>query len=197
MRKIAIAALTTLAVVSGTADAGVVMDVWARANSSTGGTGLDTGVVLNGGQTFTVTASPTDLWNAGGQPAGWSNANGQTGSLQSTGNDESGQPQGAQLALPVQSHTQNQLTAPVGALVGEINDIYFLLGTDFSGPAPGSGTDILTLYFWDSDASDNQDRIAVTINTASQVPEPATLVLIALGLFGIAAAHRRRLAPSC
>lgn len=196
MRKIAIAALTAVAVVSGAADAGVVLDVWARANSSTGGTGLNTGVSLSGGQTFTVTASPTDLWNAGGQPAGWSNANGQTGSLQSSGSDESSQAQGTPLALPVQSHSQNQLTAPVGALVGEINEVYFLLGTDFSGPAPGSGTDILTLYFWDNDASDNQDRIAVTINAANPVPEPASLVLIALGLFGIAAAHRRRLVPS-
>jgi hypothetical protein len=191
MRNITFLALAAVALASGTADAGVVMNVFARANSSTGGTGLDTGVSLSSGQSFTVSAAPTDLWSAGALPR-WSNADGLTTPLAATGSDESGESAGTTIGEPFPLHTQNGLTAPFGSLVGEVNDVFFLIGTSFSGTAPGTGTDILTLYYWDSNFADNAGSIAATID----VPEPGAVLLVALGLFGIAATHRRRLVPS-
>jgi len=42
-------------------------DVDATGNSSSGGTGLNTGISLLAGQLFSVTADPTDLWSGFGR----------------------------------------------------------------------------------------------------------------------------------
>ena len=55
----------------------------ALANSSTGGTGLNT-ITLNAGQSFSVSVNPLDLWNAGPIPR-WSNADGLTHDVFATG----------------------------------------------------------------------------------------------------------------
>ena len=47
----------------------VTVDVFAQANSSSGGTGALTGVFLTFGQAFTVSAGLTDLWSAGATTA--------------------------------------------------------------------------------------------------------------------------------
>ena len=75
----------------------VTVDVFAQANSSTGGAGALTGISLTFGQAFTVSAGLTDLWNAGPLPR-WSNADGLIAPLLATGSDDSGQ-----LALEPQS----------------------------------------------------------------------------------------------
>src|SRR6478736_6116384 len=61
----------------------VVVDVFAFGNSSSGGVPVAT-VPLTAGQTFTVSASPTDLWTAGDNPR-WSNADGLIVDLFATG----------------------------------------------------------------------------------------------------------------
>ena len=56
----------------------------ALSNSSSGGTGLDTGIVLAAGEAFSVTAGVDDLWSAGALPR-WSNADGLVGDRFATG----------------------------------------------------------------------------------------------------------------
>jgi len=63
----------------------VIVD--AKANSSTAGTGVFSGLALTFGQLFNVTVNPDDLWNAGALPR-WSNADGLIRDLLATGTDE-------------------------------------------------------------------------------------------------------------
>lgn len=134
----------------------MVVDVDALANSSTGGVGVSM-LALTLGDQFTVVVSPLDLWNAGPLPR-WSNANGLTGNLFATGTDESGELLGTQIGQAFPLWTQNGFTAPYGALVGRIGTSYLLLGTSFAGPAPATGT--LELFYWDSNNSDNTEKIS-------------------------------------
>lgn len=154
----------------------------ARANSSSGGTGLDTGLFFTTGDTIDLTADPDDLWNAGPLPR-WSNADGLIGDLFATGSDESGQSLGTKIGRSFGNHTQNGLSAPFGSLVGSLGTTFFLLGTSFDGPAPDTGT--LLLYYWDSNNHDNTNSVTVTIgdsSPAAAVPAPGILLLLGLGL---------------
>ena len=83
----AMLALTAVITTEPSRAAAVIVD--ALLNSSSGGSGAT--AVLTAGEHFSVTVSPTDLWNAGALPR-WSNADGLTHNLFATGTDESGQP---------------------------------------------------------------------------------------------------------
>ena len=159
-------------------------------NNSAAGTGaeLNTGISLTLGETFTVTVSPTDLWSAGALPR-WSNADGLVGNLFATGSDESGQTAGTQIGTNFGLLNQNSFSAPFGALVGNLSGTYFLLGTNFSGSAPATGT--LKLVYWDSNNFDNSGSVVANVQVQS-VPEPITLGLLGLGLAGLSFSRRRQ-----
>jgi hypothetical protein len=175
-----------IAGISATAAQAVV--VQAFTNSSSGGAGVSTGVLLTAGQSFTVDVDPNDLWNAGALPR-WSNADGLIVKLLATGTDESGQLAGTVIGNVFDLWTQDGLTAAYGALVGKIGSgAYFLVGTHFSGPANATGE--LQFYYWDSNNGDNTEFVSATI---SGVPEPSTWAMMILGFAGIGfLAYRRR-----
>ena len=166
--------------------------VGAMGNSSSGGSGLNTGLTYSAGDTLTVSAATDDLWSAGALPR-WSNADGLVGPLFATGTDESGEAAGTQIGANFGTWSQGGLSAPYGSLVGRIGGIYQLLGTNFSGPAWASGT--LELFYWDSNSFDNSGRITVRVG---DVPEPASwaMMLGGFGLIGGALRSRRRVAVS-
>ena len=145
MRKIIFGALLAVVLPAAAAQAGTV-DVFAFANSSSGGVGQFSGLNLTTGENFSVSASSTDLWNAGDLPR-WSNADGLVGDLFATGSDDSGQPLGTLIGQAFPLWTEANLTAPYGSLVGEIGGVFEFLGTSFSGPAWGTGA--LNLYYWE------------------------------------------------
>lgn len=134
-------------------------------NSVVGGVALDTGVALTNGEQFTVTVPTNEIWNNSWGDANYdANANGNGFQWMQLGN----------------------LNATIGALVGQVgNGDYFVVGTNFSGTANGSGD--LNLYYWDSDSFNNIGAVHATITA---VPEPATFALMGLGL--VAVALRRR-----
>lgn len=163
--------------------------VGAQANSSSGGIGLSTGINLSIGQVFDVVANPTDLWSAGALPR-WSNADGLIANLFATGSDESGQSAGTLIGQNFGLWSQHGLSAPFGALVGEISNQFFLLGTNFTGPAVATGE--LKLYYWDSNSGDNANSINVTVRVPNQnVPEPGSLMLAGLAMAALAFRKRR------
>jgi hypothetical protein len=174
----------------------VTIDVFAQANSSSGGTGALTGISLTFGQAFTVSAALTDLWNAGPLPR-WSNADGLIAPLLATGSDDSGEPAGTPIGSIFPLYTQDGFTAPYGSLVGQIaSGPFFLVGTNFSNTANATGQ--LSLYYWDSNNGDNTGSIAATIS-ASAVPGPivgAGLPGLVMALGGLIAWRRRRLAAA-
>ena len=187
--QFATAAVAVGLLVSGSAQAALVV-VDAQANSSTGGVGQSSGLVLTTGQMFHSTVAVTDLWSAGALPR-WSNADGLIANLFATGTDDSGQAAGTQIGAAFVNWFQNGLSAPFNSLVGEIGGVYKVLGTNFNGPAWGNGA--LSLYFWDQNNGDNTQFITVDIglNAAGGVPEPATWAMMIAG-FGLVGATLRR-----
>jgi hypothetical protein len=177
MKFLAISAFTAgLALAGAAGAANVVVD--AQGNSSSGGVGATTGLNLTTGQSFTVTVNPGDLWNAGPLPR-WSNADGLTHDLFATGSDDSGQAAGTLIGQNFGLWTQHGLSAAYGTLVGDIGGVFHTLGSNFAGPAWGSGA--LTLYYWDSNNSDNTQFITAAVNA---IPEPATWAMM-IGGFGL------------
>jgi hypothetical protein len=148
------------------------------------GVGFDTGVYLSTGQTFIVSADPNDLWNAGKLPR-WSNADGLIAERLATGSDESGEQAGTLIGKNWGLLTQAGFAAPYGALVGEVGGTFFLLGTNFSGAAPASGT--LKLFFWDENNYDNTGSIDVNVMA---IPESASFILLGFGLVALSAFAR-------
>ncbi len=186
--QFATAAVAVGLLVSGSAQAALVV-VDAQANSSTGGVGQSSGLVLTAGQMFHSTVAVTDLWSAGALPR-WSNADGLIAPLFATGSDDSGQAAGILIGAVFPMWTQGGLTAPFNSLVGEIGGVFKVLGTNFNGPAWGNGA--LTLYFWDSNNGDNTQFITADIGlNGGGVPEPATWALMIAG-FGLVGATLRR-----
>jgi len=162
-------------------------DIYAQANSSTGGAGLDT-ISLGIGDWFSVSVDPGDLWNAGALPR-WSNANGLTGDLYATGSDDSGYALGTLIGKNFGLWTQGNLTAPYGALVGSIGGgDFFVIGTSFTGQAATSG--MLQLFYWDSVNSDNTQYVTADV---LPVPEPGSWVLLLAGLGMLGFIARRRI----
>jgi hypothetical protein len=162
----------------------ISLDVFAQANSVSGGVGAVAGAV-NAGDLLTISANTNDLWSAGALPR-WSNADGLTGILLATGTDESGQAAGVQIGANFGVLNMNGLSLPFGTLVGEIGGTFFDVGTFFSGPAPASG--ILNLFYWDSNSGDNANSVRVTVRTPDgngQVPVPGVLALLGVGFLAI------------
>lgn len=166
----------------------VVVTVNAAAHT-TSSAGVDT-IAVVAGHGFAVTASPTDLWNAGPLPR-WSNANGLVGNLFATGSDESGQAAGTLIGRYFDPWTFGGHTAPYGALVGRIGSEFRTMGTNFRGQAWATGT--LKLFYWDSGGQDNSDSIRVNVTA---VPEPSSwaMLIAGFGLVGAAARRRRAVA---
>lgn len=174
------------------------VDAFANSTSGTG-VGLNT-ISLTTGQNFTVTVSPTDLWNAGFLPR-WSNANGLTGDLFATGTDDSGLAAGTKIGAAFPLWTQGGLTAPYGSLVGRIGaGNFFFIGANFAGIA--SGTGILQLFYFDSNNHDNSQFVTADVvageQAGSPVPLPGALSLFVsgLGAMGALAWRRKRKAGS-
>jgi PEP-CTERM motif len=170
---------------AGAAHASTVVTVDALADSwnSGTGTGLDTGIALTSGESFTVAVAADDLWSAGALPR-WSNANGLTATTFATGSDESGQPAGTQIGADFGLVDGFSF----GELVGQIdNGAFFAVGTDFNGTANATGT--LKLFYWDTFTGDNSGSVAATV---SVVPEPGSLALVLAGLGIVGGLSRRR-----
>jgi hypothetical protein len=182
----ACAIVAGLAGVSATSAHAVVVEAFT--NSSSGGTGSSTGVILSLGQDFTVTVDPNDLWNAGALPR-WSNADGLTGTRLAVLGDDSGEAPGTLIGTDFGLWTQGTVSLPFGTLVGKIGGgEFFKIGTSFSGSANATGE--LTLYYWDSNFGDNTQFVTANI---SAVPEPSTWAMMILGFAGVGfLAYRRR-----
>jgi hypothetical protein len=149
----------------------VTVTVQSAANSTGGGVGLATGVFLTAGQNFTVTADPKDTWSLGSNDPGCTRESNADGLTACFGN-----------------YFQNGLSALYGSLVGQIaGGSFFLLGSNFSGPATGTGQ--LFLYNFDSNTGDNSGEIVANI---SAVPVPPALALLGTGLIGLGALARKK-----
>jgi hypothetical protein len=184
----------TLAMASVAAQA-ITVEVFANENSVSGGVGAFA-LNLAAGETFAVSVSPDDLWNAGAVPR-WSNANGLVSNLEATASTDPqalaypGVTIGGTIGGNFGSVFLQGLSAPYGALVGRIGSgDYFFVGTSYSGVASTDGE--LNLYYWDANRSDNTGSVVVTVQTAA-VPEAGTLLMSLAGLsvIGLLTAGRR------
>ncbi len=182
MKKIIIGAVFALAAWSAQA---ATFTVDAMANSSSGGTGLDS-ITLTAGQAFSVSSSLNDLWSAGDLPR-WSDANGLTYDRYATALDDSGQAAGTHIGTDFGIWSQNGHSAAYGTLVGEIGGQWMTLGANFSGVAPAAGT--LHLYYWDSNNGDNSGSIAFNI---AAVPEPSAYLMLGAGLVALSVLRKRK-----
>jgi PEP-CTERM motif len=159
----------------------VSVDVFAAANSSSGGVGADTGLDIGIGDSFSITAALDDCWSAGGG-ARTSNADGLVGIGGA-----------CQPSADFGLWSQDGLSAPFGSLVGRLGAAgsFFVVGTDFAATASETGR--LFLYYWDSNSGDNSGLVTanVTVRDGGVVPEPTTLGMLCLGLLAVGARSRR------
>lgn len=121
-------------------------EVKAKENSVSGGSPLNTGLSLAPGQILTICVSPDDMWSAGsGQKT--SNANGL------------GNPFGNDFG----TFTNNGFSFLYGSLVGSIDggQTFFPVGTRLEMTILGPGE--LSLFYWDSNNSDNTGSITATV----------------------------------
>lgn len=154
----------------------VTFVVDAKEHSSNMLNGLATGIFLEEGEGFVVSADVDDMWFLSGQTTEYTNADG----LED---------------YPL--YPQGNLTALYGTLVGQIAEgDFFAIGTQFTGTAANAGE--LYLYNWDSGNSGNLDVITVTVTTEDEpqvfaatsvhvVPVPASswLLVTAIAGFGL------------
>jgi hypothetical protein len=169
------AAAMACGLAAGAASAATVSaEVFARENSTVGGVGYVTGVVLAIGQAFSITADPSDTWTQGVS----------TPSFTRTTNAD-GVPQG-------RTYRRYGQTFVLGSLVGRIGGgAFFLIGTSFAGIASQAGA--LELFHWDSNFEDNSGSITarIEIPQVAPVPLPAGGALLLAGLGGLALLRRR------
>ena len=161
-----------LAIATGASAATVTVD--AKLNSSTGGSGMNTGFAVLAGHSYKVTAALTDTWDLG------------------VGNDipHPRITNADGLTAYVGGWTQDFFNALYGTLVGTIGaGNFFALGTNTTFVAATSGT--LFLYNFDSYSDDNGGEIEVTV---SAVPVPAAGFLLFGALGGLALLRRRKTA---
>ncbi len=186
-----ILAIVGLSMMALHANAAIIeFDVFAGANSSSGGNGLNTGLSFNAGETISGFVAADDLWSAGALPR-WSNANGLVADLFATGTDESGQSAGTKIGQLFGNYTMSGFSFAYGTLVGEINGQFFELGTSFNYVSTETGN--LSLYYWDSNSGDNVGSVTVSIdNNLTEVTSPSALALLALATLGLAGFSRVR-----
>lgn len=159
--------------VAGLAQAGVVaVSIDSSANSIGGGAAKNSGIALVAGQYVKVDVDSSQLWNfSSGESWYDTNANGKM---------EPG------WVMTMLNPDGTYFTGVIGSLVGQIgNGNFFTIGTHWEGVANASGK--LTLHYWDSDAWNNIG----SVNASVTVPEPASMILLALGLLALAGIRRR------
>jgi len=120
-------------------------EVFARQNSISGGTGLDTGLQVSTGQHLVMTVDEEDTWKwAAG--VNTSNANGSS-------------------AHPI---TKLGATFSVGTLVASLDGgkTFFRVGTNWNSTVPNDG--VLSFYYWDSDSSNNSDSVTASVQVKSE-----------------------------
>ena len=132
------------------------------------GAGLDTGLVLNVGDLISVTVDTNDTWSAGAGAIRTGNADGLGG---------------------FSNYTTPDGSFKFGSLVGEINGVFFLIGTSFNGVAQAAGT--LKLFYWDSNFADNSGSVFANVEV-TPVPLPAAAWLFVSALVGLIALRRRK-----
>ena len=153
----------------------VTVDVDGVINSTGGGAGYATGVILTAGESFTVSAALDDTWSLGSEEP-----------CTRTSNSDG-------LTACYGPYTQGGLTANYGTLVGQINGgDFFVIGTNFNDVASASGE--LLLFMFDSNNGDNAGSIQATITTPEAVPLPAAGLLLLGGLGALGALRRRKAA---
>ncbi len=127
-------------------------EVKAKEHSVTGGSALNTGVVVAKGDRLIIKAAEDDTWACGALPDLTSNANGLV-----AGNKYGG------VYGNMLSPTTGALL-PYGSLVGSLDGgkSYFLVGTQYDTPAQLAGT--LTLCYWDGNSEDNTGSVNVSVD---------------------------------
>jgi hypothetical protein len=190
MKKKLIGLATALALSVPIQSMAATYQVFAQANSTSGGVSVD--VPVFAGQSFSVSVDPSDLWNAGDLPR-WSNANGIDGpDLIATGlADVTGDNPAAASTVIGQDifgdYAQGGLTAPYGSLVGQFGlDPFFKIGTSYTGTATDN---TLKLFYFDVNNGDNTGSILASVTS---VPEPETYGMMLVGLGMMSFMVRRR-----
>lgn len=178
MKKLMIGLVASTALVAPAASMAATMmfDVMAKDHAlKPVDTALGTGIMLNSGDAFSVSAALNDYWSLGSGLARSTNADGDS--------ELSGAPEFGM-------YSSGGSSFYFGQLVGRIdNGAYFGLGTNFAGTAASSGE--LFLLVWDSNDSDNSGSIEVTVNYPSAVPLPASSLLLLGGLGALGAVRRK------